>query len=235
MPAIAQTPVVASAVQPRVILADDHPLLRDSLRRLLDEIGLKVVGEAIDGEQAVEYAYHLRPDLLILDLSMPKASGLDALFELSKHENSTKVLFLTADMNRDEILKAICLGARGVVLKISPPEVLVTAIRAVVAGKYWFDSRPLENIDAYRTQLVSTVSYPKQIEEKQFGLTPRELEVAAGILAAFSNKEIAQHLRIAENTVKKHITSVYNKTGCSTRVELAIFVQHHKLKLPPID
>lgn len=235
MSASAQRPAAPSAAQPRVIVADDHPLLRGSIGRLLDEIGLKVIGEASDGEQAVEHVRTLRPDLLILDLSMPKASGLDALFELSKHENPTKVLFLTADMNRDQILKAICLGARGVVLKISPPEVLVTAVRAVVAGKYWFDSRPLENIDEYRKQLVNSSSYPKQIEEKQYGLTARELDVIAGILAAFSNKEIGQHFKIAENTVKKHITNVYNKTGCSSRVELAIFVQHHMLKLPPID
>jgi two-component system, NarL family, nitrate/nitrite response regulator NarL len=219
----------------RVVLADDHALLRGSLRRLLEEAGLQVVGEAQDGAEAVLQVQKLCPDLLLLDLSMPKASGMDALFELSHCESPVKVLFLTAEIDFDEIVKALYLGACGIVLKVSPPEVLITAIRTVAAGDYWFDSHPVKDIEEYRQKLAVRNPQLQPCEKKPFGLTPRELQVVAGVVAVLSNKEIACRFGIAENTVKNHLTKCNDKTGTSNRLELALFALHHKLRLPPIE
>jgi len=122
----------------RVVIADDHPILREGLRRLLeDDGGFEVVGQAADGLEAVRRARELRPDVLLLDLAMPRASGLDALRDLSTDDSAPRVLILTVAIDDAQILEAVELGARGVILKEAATELLFKAIRSVVAGQYW--------------------------------------------------------------------------------------------------
>src|SRR4029079_16138463 len=122
----------------RIVIADDHPIFRDGLRRLLEaEPDLIVVGEAINAEDAIHLVRKLRPDILLLDVAMPKESGLDALRTLSESTDSPRVILLTAAIAKAEMVKALQIGARGVVLKESATALLFEAIRTVMANEYW--------------------------------------------------------------------------------------------------
>jgi len=122
----------------RIVIADDHPIFRDGLRRLLEsEPNLKVVGEASDGAEAVALAAQLQPDILLLDLAMPRVPGMEALRELAKTTSPVRTLLLTASVERPDMLQALQLGARGIVLKESATQVLLKSIETVMAGGYW--------------------------------------------------------------------------------------------------
>ena len=122
----------------RILLADDHPIFRDGLRRLLEaEPGFRVVGEASNGAEPVAMARKLKPDLLLLDLAMPNHPGLEAVRELGSSDSPTRILLLTAAVEKEQIVEALQLGARGVVLKESATQLLLNSMRAVMAGQYW--------------------------------------------------------------------------------------------------
>jgi two-component system, NarL family, nitrate/nitrite response regulator NarL len=213
----------------RIVIADDHPIFRDGLRRLLElEPDIKVVGEAADGSEAVKLARQLKPDILLLDLAMPRTSGLEALRGMNGHSpNSVRVILLTAAAEKNEIVEALQLGARGVVLKDSATQTLLKSIHAVMAGGYWVGREGVTNLVDYLRNLLRSEKQPRP---NKFGLTPRELEVISDVVVeAYSNKEIAEHLKISEETVKKHLTSIFNKLGVSTRLELARFAIKHGL------
>jgi two-component system, NarL family, nitrate/nitrite response regulator NarL len=219
----------------RILIADDHPIFRDGLRRLLEtEPGLKVVGEASDGADAVKQARQLRPDLLLLDLAMPRMPGLEALKELSSGEGSgpLRIILLTAAAEKHQIVEALQLGARGVVLKDSATQLLMRAIRTVMAGEYWVGREPVSNLVLYLRSLVHSTA--QEAKQKKFGLTPRELEIVSAVVAGFANKEIAAHFKISEDTVKHHLSNIFDKLGVSTRLELALFAVNQSLPLATI-
>ena len=217
----------------RILLADDHPIFRDGLRRLLEaEPGFHVVGEASDGAEAVAMARKLKPDLLLLDLAMPRHPGLEAVRELGNSENPTRILLLTAAVEKDQIVEALQLGARGVVLKESATELLLNSIRAVMAGQYWVGRETISNLVEYLRGLLVPSPTPKQ---KKFGLTPRELEIVSAVVAGYTNKDIAAHYKISEDTVKHHLSNIFDKLGVSTRLELALFAVHQDLPLVPVE
>jgi two-component system nitrate/nitrite response regulator NarL len=218
----------------RIVIADDHPIFRDGLRRLLEaEPGLKVIGEASDGSDAVKLARQLKPDIMLLDLAMPRQPGLEALRDLSTGgANGVKVILLTAAAEKHQIVEALQLGARGVVLKDSATQLLLKSIHTVMAGEYWVGREAVSNLVQYlRMQMQASHEESRQ---KKFGLTPRELEIVSAVVAGYSNKEIAEYFKISEDTVKHHLSNIFDKLGVSTRLELALFAVNQGLPLKGI-
>jgi two-component system, NarL family, nitrate/nitrite response regulator NarL len=225
-------PMKSNKSQPvRIVIADDHPIFRDGLRRLLGaEPDLKVIGEASDGAEAVKLVRQLKPDILLLDLAMPKHPGLEALRDLSTGVSSTpvRVILLTAAKEKSQILEALQLGARGVVLKGAATELLLKAIQAVMSGEYWVGRESVSNPVQYLRTLMQSSS--DEARQKKFGLTPRELQIVSTVMAGYSNKEIAEHFKINEDKVKHHLSNIFDKLGVSTRLELALFAGNQGLR-----
>ena len=211
----------------RVTIADDHPVFREGLCKLLEaEEGFQVAGIASDGLEALEMVRRLAPDILLLDLAMPRMPGLEALRELSRMPSPVRTIVLTAAIEKPEIATALQIGARGVVLKDAATQLLFKAIRCVMNGEYWVGRQNVAD-------LVAALREPKNEQEpkrkRQFGLTPRELEVVGGVVAGLPNREIAQKLGVSEDTIKHHISNVFDKLGVSNRLELALFAVNHQL------
>jgi len=217
----------------RILIADDHPIFRDGLKRLLESEGeFKVIGEACDGVEAVTMARQLIPEVMLLDLAMPRRQGLDTLRELSSDARSVRVILLTAAAEKEQIVEALQLGARGVVLKDSATQILLKSIRAVMNGEYWVGRESVSNlVQSLRTLVTPASAFPQR---NKYRLTPRELEIIAAVVAGFANKEIAQYFKISEDTVKHHLSNIFDKVGVSSRLELALFAVNQSLPFKPI-
>ena len=209
----------------RILLADDHTIFRDGLKTLLGtEPEFKIVGEACDGEEAIELTKKLRPDILLLDVVMPKISGIEVLRELADGELNVRTILLSGELSGDQISKAFELGARGVVMKDSASAMLFKSLRSVMAGQYWIGRQSVASLVQVLRQYRSTA---KESPAKNYGLTPRELEMVKAVVSGYPNKEIAAQFSISEQTVKHHITNIFDKLGVYNRLELTLFVFHH--------
>jgi two-component system, NarL family, nitrate/nitrite response regulator NarL len=219
----------------RIVIADDHPALSEGLRSLLEiEPDLKVIGQANNAADVVHRVVELKPDILLLDLKMPtqpKAKisargGLDAWAAVKDSGSITKAILFAADMEIQEIVEAIELGVRGVLLKNAATELLFESIRAVMSGACWEGTKSVSTFDAFLRTMH------QELDKRKLGLTPRELEVVSAIVShGMTNKDIAHSFEIAEDTVKKHIASIFDKLGVSNRLELDHFAREHKLPL----
>ena len=215
----------------RIVIADDHTIFRDGLRRLLEaEPELEVAGEAGDGAEAVTQTRELRPDVLLLDLAMPRVPGMEVLRDLSADGDklNTKIIVLTAAVERMEIVQALQMGARGVVMKEAATQLLMKAIRTVMAGQYWIGREAVGDIVEFMRTNPSG-----EKPARNFGLTKREMDILTTIVAGLSNKEIARKFSLSEDTVKHHLTNIFDKVGVASRLELALFAINNRLTEPP--
>ncbi len=199
----------------RVLLVDDHEVVREGLRTFLSlQDGLEVVGEAADGEQAVLQAERLKPDVVLMDLVMPRLDGVGAMRELRRRLPAARVIVLTSFADDERLLPAIQAGAAGYLLKNVAPAELARAVRAAHAGQAMLDP-------GVAARLVEAIADPPG-EAPPERLTAREREVLALVADGLSNKRIAQRLGLSEKTVKTHVSHVLAKLGAADRTEAAV-------------
>jgi DNA-binding NarL/FixJ family response regulator len=211
-----------------ILIADHHPKSRDDLRKVIEaQPGLRVVGEATDGEQTLELARQHEPRILLLDISLPPSSGLAVLRQLKTLAIQVHTLVLAAAPKRDQIVEALRLGACGILLKRAPAYVLVEGLRAVAAGQYWLCHESVPDlVQAIRERQPCPESVASQ---PSFCLTRRETEIVALIEGGYTNKEIAKKFALSEPAVKHHLTNIFDKLGVSNHLELVLFSIHHHL------
>jgi two-component system, NarL family, nitrate/nitrite response regulator NarL len=218
---------MANSPEPiRLVIADDHPIFRDGLRRLLNaEPGFEVIGEAANGREAVSKAAMLRPDILLLDLAMPEAGGMQALEDLLELRLPVRPVLLTAAIDSADTVKGLRLGARGVILKESATQLLFKCLHSVMNGEYWVGHERVQDIVAHLRQSEAERGRPTPAGQ----LTKRELQIVAAIVEGASNKDVGQQFGLSQQTVKNHLSHIFDKLGVSNRLELALYAVHHKL------
>jgi DNA-binding NarL/FixJ family response regulator len=209
----------------RLLIADDHAIFRDGLRNLLDsEEAITIVGEACNGAECIKMLGKLKPDILLLDLHMPDKNGFTVLEEVNFDTIPTRVIILTASEDERDLVRAMRLGARGVVAKESAIDLLIKSIHRVHAGEIWLDNHMTAGvINAFSASSKSGARGAKSL------LTDREMEIVQLIAQGFQNKEIGKEIFISENTVKNHLHNIFDKLGVSDRLELALYAIHHSL------
>ena len=211
----------------KLLIADDDPIVRAVLRERIRQDGrFTICGEATNGKEAVEMTAKLRPDLLLLDLAMPRQSGLDALRSISAWHVALRTIVLASSIERQQIVESLQLGARGLVLKDRLEE-LSLCFSTILSGKYWITGDCVENVVPYLQDLIAADT--SLGNGRSYGLTQRERQVALMVAQGLANREIALKLSIAQDTVKRHLTNIFDKVGMSSRLELALFALEHKL------
>ena len=209
----------------QILIADDDPIVRQVVRALIGQnAGCAVLGEAEDGKQACAMVAQQPPDILLLDLLMPNLPGLETLRRLTAREAGVHTILLCSAISSRQVLEALQMGARGVVLKHNIAE-LLPASEAVMAGKYWIQGKSVSNVVQVVSDLMQAGT--ESAGANRFRLTARELEIVAYITQGYTNRDLARALRISEETVKRHLTNIYNKVGMSNRLELALFAIEH--------
>lgn len=204
----------------RLVLADDHPVVLDGLEKVFDlEPDIDVVARCVNGEEALAAVRQHRPDILLIDLRMPRMDGLAALQMLRDEELPTKVVLLAAAVDKHEVLEAMRLGVRGIVLKELAPRLLVQCVRKVHAGEQWVEKR------SFTGALETLLQREAGAREAAAVLTPREIEMVRMVASGLRNKEVAERLFITEGTVKTHLHHIYEKLNVQNRVELTLYAQ----------
>jgi NarL family two-component system response regulator LiaR len=201
----------------RILIADDHAIVREGQRALIEtEPGMEVVGEAADGVEAVEMARTLQPDVILLDLQMPRMGGVEAIQEIKAHDAEARILVLTSFAEDEKVYAAIKAGALGYLLKDASPQEILAAIREVHRGE---PSMP--PIIAHK--LMSELQRTSNLPPTEDPLTERELEILKLVAQGLPNLEIAERLVISERTVRTHVSNILNKLHLANRTQAALY------------
>lgn len=219
----------------KVLISDDHPLIREGLSKVLSLEGdIQVIGEAANGDEAVEKVRQLRPDVVLMDLNMPGMGGAEAIRRIKQDNPDVRVLVLTVHDDDQNLLDAVHAGARGYVLKDVGTDELVQAIRLVHQGEYFIEADLLKRLLDELIRFSSTPGpqrAPRPLEQPDpqlDQLTSRELEILDFVAAGHTNKAIAEKLFISEKTVKNHISSILKKLGLTGRTQAAIYALRNR-------
>jgi two-component system, NarL family, nitrate/nitrite response regulator NarL len=213
--------------QYKIVIADDHPLAREGIRSVLEsDQSFLIIGEAADGQEALELCKELQPDLLLLDINMPKLNGLVAVRKIRTDHPHIHVVMLTVSDDVKDLFTAIQYGAQGYLLKNMEPEDWLEYLHALL-GDQSEVSRKIANRLFNRFRVGNTSAD----EPNPASLTPRECEILSRVASGETNKEIAQRLVIAENTVKNHIKNLLEKLQLDNRVQLAAYAVRHGFEI----
>jgi DNA-binding NarL/FixJ family response regulator len=217
----------------KVAIVDDHTLFREGIKKILSlEKDIEIIGEAFDGEEVIALLGRTQPDVMLLDIKMERINGLQILPQVVEQYPQLKVILLTAQISPAESVKAIKDGARGIILKHAATEFLIKGIRKVFGGELWAESSTM-------TQVVESLSRKYRVERSpdkgRKELSDREIEVVALVATGHRNKEIANKLFISEQTVKTHLSNIFQKLEVNDRLELALYAMRNGLVSPPVD
>lgn len=214
-----------SAAGLTLILADDHPIVLDGLDQLFRlEPDVRVLARCSDGDEVLRTVRKSPPDVLVLDLLMPGRDGFEVLEGLEEEQLEVRTVVLTASLDDDQLLRAVRLGARGIVLKDMAPQLLVEAVRTVHGGGYWLEK------GLGSRALLRLLEKESESGQRPRRLTPRELEIVRLVSRGLRNRAIGETLHITEGTVKIHLHNIYEKLGIGSRLELARFAQRKGLE-----
>jgi len=207
-----------------LVLADNHPLILDGLENLFRlEKEFTVVARCLDGEETLKAVRKYKPEILVLDIRMPGKDGLSVLREMRKEKLLTRAVLLTAALDEEELVEAVRLGLRGLVLKELPPKLLVQCIREVHAGELWLEKR---SVSSALEKLLQREAGRREAAQV---LTSREIEIARQVATSLRNKEIAKQLFISEGTVKMHLHNIFQKLDLDSRLKLSRYAQEKGL------
>ena len=209
-----------------ILIADDHAIVREGLRALIEtERGMELVGEAADGVEAVLRARSLQPDVILLDLVMPRKDGIEAIGEIKQENPEARILVLTSFAEDDKVFPAIQAGALGYLLKDSSPQELLQAIREVYRGESSLHP-------AIARKLIRELNRPSDLPATEEPLTEREVEVLILVARGLSNQEIAERLVVGERTVRTHVSNILGKLHLANRTQAALYAVREGLAGP---
>ena len=208
----------------RIVIADDHPVVRRGLSQFFaDEDEMQIVAECADGESAFNETVRQAPDVLIVDLRMPGVSGLDVLRRLKEKSHTVPTVLLAGNISDEEVMEAMRLGVKGVVLKEMAPSLLVQCVRKVAAGGTWLEK------EAVGRAMEKMLHSDRAREKVRDVLTPREIDIVRMVARGLANREVGEKLFISEGTVKTHLHTIYEKLSLRGRVQLANYAQENGL------
>jgi DNA-binding NarL/FixJ family response regulator len=211
----------------RILLADDHTIFREALREILDrQSDMTVVGEAKDGVEAVSKAEELAPDVILMDLKMPRLDGIAAAHLITERDSEAKIIILTMYLEVEYVSGATKAGARGYILKDAGLEKMLEAIQAVHRDEVRIDSAMASKA------LVKLCQETEDSQERIISLTEREKEVLSFVVKGATNSQIAQRLLLSERTVENHLSAVFKKLGVRNRTEAAVYAVRDGLFIP---
>jgi len=217
---------VRSAKAIRILIADGQPIFCQGLRKVIEtQADLRVVSDTSDGAEALKLVREHAPDILLLDLAIAGLAALRVLRDLQSFAPSVRTIFLAAEAETPETVEALKLGARGVMRKDSPADLLLKAIRCVNAGQHWVRRDKITNVlQSLGKETSPWINGPLG---RNLHVTSREIQIISAILHGGSNKDIAKQLGLSEDTVKHHLTHIFDKLGVCTRLELALFAMDY--------